>query len=65
MDKVNRGAFFGPAEKQQLATFMETKGHLAALVTVTGLLDAQTGSLGDLLLLPETKGFGLVIAQCV
>ncbi len=64
MDKVNRGAFLGPAEKQQLTTFMETK-HLAALVTVTGLLDAQTGSLGDLLLLPETKGFGLVIAQCV
>jgi hypothetical protein len=38
---------------------------LAALVTVTGLLDAQTGSLCDLLLLPDTKGFGLVIAQCV
>jgi hypothetical protein len=65
MDKLTQGAFFGPAEKQQLTTFMETKGHLAALVTVTGLLDAQTGSLGDLLLLPETKGFGLVIAQCV
>ena len=41
MDKLSQGAFFGLAEKQQLKTFIETKGDLAALVTVTGPLDAD------------------------
>ena len=41
MDKLTQGAFFGPAEKQQLTTFMETKEDMAALVTVTGPLDAD------------------------
>jgi len=41
MDKFGRGAFFGLPEKQQLKTFIETKGDLAALITVTGPMDAD------------------------